>query len=198
LIKRAVDVVIATALAVVAAPVVAVLALAIRLTSPGPVFHRAIRVGRDGVPFRLLKLRSMRTDGPGGAALTAGGDDRVTPLGRVIRRAKLDELPQLWNVISGDMSLVGPRPEDPRYVEWYTPEQRRLLAWRPGITSPASVTFRDEEQVLATLMAAGRPLEDAYREVLATKLSIELDYFPHATVVGDLRWMARTVAALLR
>lgn len=196
--KRAVDVVVAGTLLVLLAPVLAALALVIKLTSHGPVLHRTTRVGRHGVPFTLLKLRSMRVDEGKGPAITARGDARVTAVGRLIRRAKLDELPQLWNVISGDMSLVGPRPEDPRYVEWYDAAQRHLFDWRPGMTSPASVTYRDEERVLAAALAAGRPLDDAYREVLAAKLAIELDYFPIATVRSDLAWLWRTAAALVR
>jgi lipopolysaccharide/colanic/teichoic acid biosynthesis glycosyltransferase len=195
--KRVLDVVIATLVLAVASPLLIVVGALIRLTSPGPILHRAIRVGRNERPFTLLKLRSMRVAGDG-PAITAGGDRRITSVGRVIRRTKLDELPQLWNVIRGDMSLVGPRPEDPRYVEWYTPEQRQLLRWRPGITSPASATYRDEERVLAAGVAAGRSLDDANRDVLAEKLRIELAYFPTATVRSDLGWLGRTIVAIVR
>ncbi|MFZ1551113.1 MAG: sugar transferase, partial [Anaerolineae bacterium] len=131
----------------------------------------AVRVGQDGRPFRLYKFRSMivGTDrqGPG---ITATGDPRITRVGRFLRRAKLDELPQLINVLLGDMSLVGPRPEDPRYVAFYTPEQRRVLSVHPGITSPASLAYRHEEQLLA-----GEDWETHYRtRVLPAKLALDL------------------------
>ena len=132
-------------------------------------------------PFRLYKFRRMVSDadkqGPG---ITATGDSRITRVGRFLRRTKIDELPQLINVLSGDMSLVGPRPEDPRYVTLYTPEQRRVLAVRPGITSAASLAYRHEEQLLA-----GADWETVYREeVLPAKLAIDLEYLcsSHAVV----------------
>jgi lipopolysaccharide/colanic/teichoic acid biosynthesis glycosyltransferase len=191
--KRALDVVLTSVALVVAAPVIAILAAVIRLSSPGPALHRAVRVGRHGTPFTLYKLRSMRIGAAGaGPGITAGGDQRITPVGRFVRATKLDELPQLVNVLRGEMSLVGPRPEDPRYVAWYDPDQRRILDARPGITSPASVTYRDEEAVLA----AAHDLEAAYRQVMAEKIAIDLAYFPHASLAGDLRWIWRTVAAV--
>jgi lipopolysaccharide/colanic/teichoic acid biosynthesis glycosyltransferase len=191
--KRVLDVAVASAALVVAAPVIAALAIAIRLGSPGPALHRAVRVGRHGAPFTLYKLRSMRVGAAGsGPGVTAGGDQRVTGVGRFVRATKLDELPQLVNVLRGEMSLVGPRPEDPRYVEWYDAEQRRILDVRPGITSPASVTYRDEEAVLA----AADDVEAAYRHVMAEKIAIDLDYFPHASLGGDLRWLWRTLTAV--
>ncbi len=126
------------------------------------------------MPFELLKFRSMlvgaAASGPG---ITAHGDSRITSVGRVIRSTKLDELPQLVNVVRGEMSIVGPRPEDPRYVEWYTDAQREILRWRPGITSPASLTYRDEESVLA----GAENLDAAYRVVMADKIAIDLAYF---------------------
>lgn len=193
--KRAIDIVIASIGLVVLSPVVAVLAIAVKVSSPGAVFHRARRVGRRGEPFTLYKFRSMRLDaertGPG---ITAAGDARVTKVGRLLRSTKLDELPQLMNVLRGDMSLVGPRPEDPRYVARYTPEQRRILDWRPGITSPASVTYRDEEAILA----GATDLDAAYAQVMADKIEIDLAYFERASLAGDLRWLARTIGAVIR
>ncbi|MFZ1595653.1 MAG: sugar transferase [Anaerolineae bacterium] len=169
------------------------IALWIKLTSPGPVFYRAVRVGQDGRPFRLYKFRSMiaGTDrqGPG---ITATGDPRITRVGRFLRRAKLDELPQLLNVLKGEMSLVGPRPEDPRYVALYTPEQRRVLAVRPGITSAASLAFRHEEQLLA-----GEDWETHYRaRVLPDKLALDLAYLARRTLLSDLALILRTLAAV--
>jgi lipopolysaccharide/colanic/teichoic acid biosynthesis glycosyltransferase len=191
--KRVLDVLLASVALLVATPVIAVLAIAIRLSSPGPALHRAVRAGRHGTPFTLYKLRSMQVGAAGaGPGVTAGGDRRVTPVGRFVRATKLDELPQLVNVLRGEMSLVGPRPEDPRYVDWYDDDQRRILDVRPGITSPASVTYRDEEAVLA----AADDVEVAYRRVMAEKIAIDLAYFPDASLAGDLRWLWRTVAAV--
>ena len=179
---------------VVLSPLFAVVVVLIRATSPGPAFHRAKRVGKDGLLFSLYKFRSMREDahlqGPG---ITAAGDARITPVGRWLRRTKIDELPQLINVLSGDMSLVGPRPEDPRYVELYTPEQRRVLSVRPGVTSAASVLYRNEEELLT-----GPDWEKTYREVvLPDKLKIELDYLRKRSLLSDAGVLARTFAALI-
>lgn len=191
--KRMLDLGLASVALIICSPLVLVLSLGVRLSSPGPVLHRATRAGRRGEPFTLLKFRSMRPNSSAqGPAITAAGDPRITRFGRLLRRSKLDELPQLINVLKGEMSIVGPRPEDPRYVERYTAEQRRILAWRPGITSPASVTFRDEE----TILAAAVDLEATYRAVMAEKIGIDLEYFERATLVGDLAWMGRTVFAV--
>jgi lipopolysaccharide/colanic/teichoic acid biosynthesis glycosyltransferase len=166
----------------------------IKLDSPGPVFHRAQRTGKDSKPFRLYKFRSMvvgaHRDGP---AITPAGDRRITRAGRVLRRTKLDELPQFLNVLKGEMSLVGPRPEDPRYVALYTPAQREVLRVRPGVTSAASLTYRHESSLLS-----GEDWEQRYvNEILPHKLAVELDYLAHRTVVSDLGLVLRTLLALL-
>lgn len=193
--KRTVDVIVAAAGLVLLSPVIVVLSVLVRCTSPGPVLHRARRSGRGGELFTLYKFRSMRTGAAtAGPGVTAHGDPRITKIGALLRATKLDELPQLWNVLRGTMSLVGPRPEDPRYVERYTDEQRRILAWRPGITSPASVTYRDEEAILAR----ADDLDAAYATVMDDKIRIDLEYFEQASLLGDLRWMVRTIAAVVR
>jgi lipopolysaccharide/colanic/teichoic acid biosynthesis glycosyltransferase len=191
--KRVLDVVVASIALVTLWPLFALIALVIRITSPGAVFYRAARVGQNGQLFNLYKFRSMVTDadkrGPG---ITTAGDPRVTPIGRILRRTKLDELPQLINVLRGEMSLVGPRPEDPRYVAHYTPEQRLVLAVRPGITSPASVYYRDEESLLT-----GGDWEKQYlEEIMPAKLAIDLDYARSATLWRDIDIIRRTVIAL--
>jgi lipopolysaccharide/colanic/teichoic acid biosynthesis glycosyltransferase len=168
--------------------------LLIKLDSPGPVFYRALRVGKDNQPFRLYKFRSMVSDadrrGPG---ITTTGDSRVTSVGRALRRYKIDEFPQLINVLKGEMSLVGPRPEDPRYVKHYTPEQRKVLSLRPGITSPASLHYRDEETLLG-----GQDWEKVYLEqVLPHKLAIELDYLNRRTLWTDLDIILQTLWAVV-
>lgn len=189
-LKRLFDVSVGGALLVGAAPVIALASLAIRLESPGPILFRHTRVGRGGRPFQTLKLRTMvhgaETRGP---AITAAGDSRVTRVGRVLRRAKIDELPQLWNVLRGDMSLVGPRPEVARYVDLYPPEWRALLSVRPGLTDIASLTFRDEER----LLGKARDRERAYREViLPMKSELALSGIANSSLTYDLKILART------
>ena len=193
--KRIFDLLVSALGLIILSPIFALIALLIRLMSPGPVFYRARRVGQGGREFTLYKFRSMVADadrrGPG---ITTAGDPRVTSIGRVLRRTKLDELPQLWNVLRGDMSLVGPRPEDPRYVALYTPEQRRVLDVRPGITSLASIEYRNEEAVLH-----GPDWEQHYiHEVMPAKLAIDLRYVQRATLFTDLLIILRTLLALFR
>lgn len=170
------------------------LGLLVRASSSGPALYRQWRVGKDGRPFRIWKLRTMRHQAPG-AGITAAGDARVTPLGRILRRCKLDELPQLVNVWLGDMSLVGPRPELPRYVALYSDEEREVLRLRPGITDAASLLFRDEEQLLA-----GFPdPERAYREVLLPlKVSLQRRYLQEQSLAGDVRLVLRTLGHTLQ
>jgi lipopolysaccharide/colanic/teichoic acid biosynthesis glycosyltransferase len=189
--KRAFDVAVSLIGLVVASPVIAVAAIAVKLDSPGPAFYGGRRAGRGGHEFRIHKLRSMRSET--GPAITAGDDPRITRVGRFLRRTKIDELPQLLNVLKGEMSLVGPRPEDPAYVARYTPAQRRLLTVRPGITGPAALAFIDEEEQLR-----GGAAEERYlTEVMPRKLAVELDYLDRATFASDLGILARTVAAVL-
>lgn len=192
---RILDLVIAVPLLILTAPLQLVAAAAIRATSPGPILHRAERVGRHGHPFTLYKFRSMRVGAAdAGPGVTAGSDPRITPVGRVLRATKVDELPQLVNVLRGEMSLVGPRPEDPRYVATYDAEQRRILDARPGITGPASIAYRDEESMLA----AADDLDEAYAQIMADKIRIDLAYLRDRTVRSDLRVLAGTVRAVLR
>ena len=191
--RRLLDAVAAAAGLLLLSPLFALLALAVKLSSPGPVFHRGERVGLGGRRFRLYKFRSMRAD-EAGPAITRAGDPRITAVGRILRKTKLDELPQLINVLTGDMSLVGPRPEAPQYVELYDAEQQRILSARPGITSPASLLYRSEEEHLA-----GDDWERAYTErIMPEKLRIDLDYLGRRTLRSDLAVIARTLAAVFR
>lgn len=176
-------------------PFFLLIALLIKFTSSGPVFYRGLRVGKDGKLFHLFKFRTMVTDadrhGPG---ITTVGDPRITPIGAWLRRYKLDELPQLINVLNGDMSLVGPRPEDPRYVTQYTAEQKEVLKFRPGITSAASLTYRHEEEILS-----GADLETVYRiKILPSKISIDLAYLSKRTLISDLFLIVRTILSLFQ
>jgi lipopolysaccharide/colanic/teichoic acid biosynthesis glycosyltransferase len=196
--KRLFDVVLAGLGLLLLAPLLLAIAAWIRLDSPGPVFFRQQRIGRHGVPFRIHKFRTM-THAPlavGGSLLTVGADARITRAGRFLRRTKLDELPQLLDVLAGTMSLVGPRPEVPRYVALYPPDVRaKVLSVRPGITDPASLMYRDESAVLAR---AADP-ERAYVEVvLPAKLKASIGYVEQASLLGDLRLIGRTLQAMWR
>lgn len=176
-------------------PLLVAIAIAVWAHDRGPVFFRAARVGRGGEPFRLYKFRTMRVGAErSGPAITANGDQRITPVGHWLRRTKLDELPQLLNVLRGEMRLVGPRPEDPRYVDMYTIEQRRILEAAPGITSAAALAYRHEEQLLA-----GDGWERFYRdEVMPAKIEIDLVYLKHRTAWTDLHLIARTAMAMFK
>ncbi|WP_374675030.1 sugar transferase [Ideonella sp.] len=172
----------------------ALVALAIRLDSPGPVFFRQERVGRHGRPFRIHKFRTMRVDAERSGQLTVGEDRRVTRVGRVLRAHRLDELPQLIDVLLGDMSLVGPRPEVPRYVALYPADLRqRVLAVRPGITDPASLAFRGEAEQLA---AAADPEREYVEVILPRKLALAADYADRASLWTDLALIWRTLGVL--
>ena len=192
MLKRAFDVSCAAIGLVLSSPFVLAAAIAIQLDSPGPALYKGERVGRGGRPFRMLKLRSMVSDG-GGPSVTVASDPRVTRVGRFLRRSKLDELPQLVNVLRGEMSLVGPRPEHADYVKLYTPEQKRVLSMRPGITGPAALAFVDEEAMLS-----GAHAETIYeREVMPRKLALDLEYVDHHSFAGDLRILGRTAALVV-
>ena len=191
-LRRLLDVTVAGMLLLVLAPLLGVLALLVRATSTGPALFRQIRIGRNGRPFVLLKLRTMRADAPG-PVITAGGDPRITRFGAWLRRTKLDELPQLWNVLRGDMSLVGPRPEVPDYVALYTATQRAALRVRPGLTDPASLAWADEAATLATFAEPHRAYADV---VLPRKLALSLAYLERRTVWSDLAVVMRTVGHL--
>ena len=195
MLRRGFDASVAALGLVVLAPLLAALALAVRLDSGGPVLFRQVRIGRGGTPFRIVKFRTMRTDAEAvGGPLTVGSDPRVTRVGRWLRASKLDELPQLWNVVVGDMALVGPRPEVPKFVAMYDARQRRVLSVRPGITDPASIRYRHENRVLAE---ADDPAEAYLRTVMPEKLEINLAYLERRTLASDLGVIFATLARLL-
>lgn len=194
--KRVFDVVVAGLGLLLLSPLLVAIAAWIKLDTRGPVFFRQQRVGRGGALFRIHKFRTMRTDAPTlGPQITIGDDNRITPAGRFLRRAKLDELPQLIDVLVGTMSLVGPRPEVPRYVALYPPELRdKVLSVRPGITDRASIEFRDESALLA---AAADPEREYTEVVLPVKLRYAADYVDQATLGHDLRLIALTIKTLV-
>ena len=191
--KRALDLV-SSALGLIAlSPLFALVSCCIKLTTRGPVFYRQVRIGKDGRKFRILKFRFMVKDASeNGLGITVSGDRRVTAVGRFLRSYKIDELPQLWNVLHGDMSLVGPRPELPIYVADYTQEQQLVLSARPGITDHASLAYRNEEEILA----GHEDPEAFYRtHILPDKLTRNLAYLQSVSLRGDLRVISATVAS---
>lgn len=194
--KRLFDVLCAGLGLLLLSPLLALLALWIKLDSPGPVMFRQERVGRFGQPFFIHKFRSMRLDAPAlGPQITVGDDPRITASGRLLRAAKLDELPQLWDVLRGAMSLVGPRPEVPRYVALYPADLReRVLSVRPGITDPASLQFSNESALLA---AAADPEHEYIHVILPAKLRIACDYVARANLRTDLGLILATLRKLL-
>jgi lipopolysaccharide/colanic/teichoic acid biosynthesis glycosyltransferase len=194
MVKRVFDIVVALLGLIALAPLFVVIAILIKLDSSGPVFFKGKRVGQHGKMFHILKFRSMVVDAPKkGPAITCKDDPRVTKMGRFLRKSKLDELPGLVNVLKGEMSLVGPRPEAPSWVERYTPRQRAVLATRPGITGPTQIKYRNEEELLN-----GTNLEAEYLEIMDDKLNIDLDYVENRSFCLDLRILAGTALALLR
>ena len=159
-----------------------------------PILFRQERMGRHGTPFHILKFRTMRAAEPGEALVTSGDSDaRVTPIGAALRRRRLDEFPQLWNVLRGDMSLVGPRPEVPRYVNLNDPDWETALTVRPGITGPDALAFRNEGEELAEV----EDPENHYQQViLPAKLALQVQYARDHSVAGDVRLLFRTLGAL--
>lgn len=193
--KRAFDIVVSATVLLLLLPVFVLLALAVVLGSPGGAFFRQTRVGKEGRTFQLLKFRSMRPGSEAQGQITIGGrDPRITGVGHFLRKSKLDELPQLLNVLLGDMSIVGPRPEVPKYVALYTPEQRRVLSVRPGITSLASIAYINENEVLGR---SADPERTYVEEVMPAKLSSDMDYVDKAGMMFDFGVIVRTITRLM-
>jgi lipopolysaccharide/colanic/teichoic acid biosynthesis glycosyltransferase len=197
MIKRAFDLSVAALGLLLTAPLITLIALAIKCDTTGPVLFRQERMGRDGRTFRIHKFRTMVVDAQTrGPALTIGYDTRITRVGQFLRRSKLDELPQLLDVLSGEMSLVGPRPELPQYVALYPPALRdKILKLRPGITDPVSLAFADEGAMLASAMD---PQREYVEVILPRKLTAALEYAEHATLGTDLKVIARTLCMMWR
>jgi lipopolysaccharide/colanic/teichoic acid biosynthesis glycosyltransferase len=195
-LKRSFDLTAAGAGLLLVSPILAVAALAVRLDSPGPVFYLQQRMGRKFRPFKIYKFRTMVVDADRrGGQLTAGADPRITRVGRWLRKTKIDELPQLLNVVRGDMSLVGPRPEVPRYVEMFREAYADVLSVRPGLTDPASIKYRDEASILA---ASSDPEAEYVRQILPDKIAMARSYIARATFLGDLAVLARTALKIAR
>jgi len=195
MLKRTFDVIVSAFFLFTFSPFFLLIAMFIKVDSEGPVLYRAQRIGKGGKPFTLYKFRTMVANAPNqGPGITRDADPRITRVGRFLRKMKIDEMPQLINVLKGDMSIVGPRPEDPRYVAHYTAEQRRVLSVRPGMASPTFIKYRYEEEVLA---AAGDDLEHVYlTQILPDKLRMDLGYIEQQSFLGDLAILAQAVLSL--
>lgn len=194
--KRLFDWIMSTLGLLMLAPALLLIAILVKLDSPGPVFYRQERVGRHGKPFRIHKFRTMRHEPAGqGLQITVGADSRITRVGGFLRSTKLDELAQLIDVWLGDMSLVGPRPEVPRYVAHYPADmKKKILSVRPGITDIASIEYRDESNVLAR---AADPEYAYIHEVMPHKLALAASYVDQASVWTDIKLIVRTIQAIL-
>ena len=187
--KRLLDMVLAAVGLLILSPLLAVVAIAIKLDSRGPVLFKHLRVGRGFRPIHVYKFRTMSWP-PQGPELTAGRDQRITRVGGLLRRTKIDELPQLANVVRGDMSLIGPRPEVPRYVDMFRADYEEILTVRPGITDLASVEYRDESALLGT---APDPETLYISEILPHKIALAKEYVRNRSLALDLRLLLRTV-----
>ena len=192
--KRLFDIVCSACGLIVLSPVYLIAALAVGLTSPGEVLFRQERIGLGGKPFTIYKFRTMCKDNAG-LKITTAADNRITPVGRVLRKTKLDELPQLLNVLKGDMSFVGPRPEVREYTELYTQEQRQVFLVRPGITGVASIRYRNENDILSS---SSDPNRTYIEEVMPEKLRLDLSYIPRACVSRDIALIFETLAVVLK
>lgn len=192
--KRTFDVVASAIGLWLLAPVFAGISLAVWAHDRGPVFFRQQRVGRGGEVFRIHKFRSMRVSNEG-ALITSADDDRITPIGKFLRASKLDELPQLIDVLAGHMSLVGPRPEVPKYVAMWGDAATEILSVRPGISDPAAIAYRNEQDELA---AADNPERHYVEVILPRKVEMYLDYVRNRSFLGDLRLIFQTLAAVAR
>ncbi len=191
-VKRALDVVLSATALLLLSPLLAAVAVAVPLASPGPAIYRARRAGVGGRPFTMYKFRTMHVGG--GAPITAGDDPRVFPLGRLLRRLKVDELPQLFNVLKGDMSIVGPRPEDPDIVaRHYAPMHMETLAVRPGLTSPGSVYYY---AVGEETLRHGDAVDAYVERLLPVKLALDIVYVREASLAYDLSLVLRTAAVI--
>lgn len=190
MIKRLFDIVFSAIMLVLLSPILLVITMYVAMDSPGGPFFRQIRVGRHGRNFKLWKFRTMRPMSEASGQLTVGANDmRITGAGKILRKYKLDELPQLVNVLVGEMSMVGPRPEVPKYVAMYNAEQQAVLSIRPGITDEASLSYFEENELLAQ---SEHPEQTYIQEIMPAKLKLNLEYVRHQSFVGDLIIIART------
>lgn len=193
--KRFFDIIVSTSIFLILSPLFLIGSILAKIQSSGPVFYKAKRVGIGGRLFKMYKLRTMVVNADQiGIGLTTHKDPRVTTVGRFLRYTKLDELPNLINVIKGDMSLIGPRPESPNYVQYYTETQKQVLLVKPGITGPSQIANRNEEEKLAAQID---PEQYYITELMPKKLAIDLQYVATQCFITDLRWLLKTLLVLI-
>ncbi len=193
--RRFIDFILALILIILTLPFWIVIIILLLIFSPGSPFFKHPRIGRNGKPFKLIKFRTMRNGPPNGLDITVDGDTRITGIGKVLRRCKLDELPQLLNILTGNMTFVGPRPEVAEYVRGYSNEQKDILNYKPGLVDPATLKYRNEEQILA---AFENPREGYMQTVLPDKIKISLEYQKNRNIFTDLAVIFRTFGALFQ
>lgn len=190
-VKRIFDFIASLIGVIIISPILIVVAICIKLDSKGNILFLQKRVGKNGEPFYIYKFRTMVTDAEKlGAQITVGKDSRITKVGAVLRKYKIDELPQLFNVLKGDMSLVGPRPEVPKYVELYTEEERKVLEVRPGITDLASLRYSDENEILGKVE---NPEEYYINVIMKDKLKLNLEYIEKSNIIFDIYLIIKTI-----
>ncbi|MEH7437947.1 sugar transferase [Neobacillus drentensis] len=195
-VKRAFDVVMSLLGLILLSPFFLIISLLIKIDSPGPVLFKQVRVGRFEKNFKILKFRTMVTDAEKrGAQITVGRDSRITRVGHLLRKSKLDELPQLINVFIGDMSLVGPRPEVPKYTQYYNKVQKRIFEIRPGITDYASIKYRDENEILAL---SSEPEKTYIEEIMVDKLNLNLEYLEKKSLLTDIKIIFSTIYKIIK
>ena len=199
-LKLFLDKVLALVLLIPLSPIILAIAIWIKLDSEGPVFYRQERITTYGRPFRIFKFRTMVKDADKlGAAVTEHNDPRISRAGDKLRKVRLDELPQLFNVLLGDMSFVGVRPEVAKYVNRYTDEMNATLLLPAGITSPASIEYKDEDEVIEKFKGSGRSIDDIYiEEVLPDKMKYNLEYIKNFSIVNDIKIMIQTALAVIK
>ena len=199
-LKLFLDKILALILLIPLSPIILAIAIWIKLDSEGPVFYRQERITTYGRPFRIFKFRTMVKDADKlGAAVTEHNDPRISRAGNKLRKVRLDELPQLFNVLLGDMSFVGVRPEVAKYVNRYTDEMNATLLLPAGITSPASIEYKDEDEVIEKFKGSGRSIDDIYiEEVLPDKMKYNLEYIKNFSIVNDIKIMIQTALAVIK
>ena len=199
-LKLLLDKVLALILLIPLSPIILIIAIWIKLDSEGPIFYHQERITTYGRPFRIFKFRTMVKDADKlGAAVTEHNDPRISRAGNKLRKVRLDELPQLFNVLLGDMSFVGVRPEVAKYVNRYTDEMNATLLLPAGITSPASIEYKDEDEVIEKFKESGRSIDDIYiEEVLPDKMKYNLDYIKNFSIVDDIKIMIKTALAVIK
>ena len=199
-LKLLLDKVLALILLIPLSPIILIIAIWIKLDSEGPIFYRQERITTYGRPFRIFKFRTMVKDADKlGAAVTEHNDPRISHVGNKLRKIRLDELPQLFNVLLGDMSFVGVRPEVAKYVNRYTDEMNATLLLPAGITSPASIEYKDEDEVIEKFKGTGRSIDDIYiEEVLPDKMKYNLEYIKNFSIVNDIKIMIQTALAIIK